>query len=38
MEQKIQPNKQEYSSTYTEETDDLVYKTEEHKNEKEIWK
>ncbi len=38
MEQKIQPNKQEYSSTYTEETYYLVYKTEEHKNKKEIWK
>ena len=34
MEQKIQPNKQEHSPTYTKET----YKTEEHKNKKEIWK
>ncbi len=29
MEQKIQPNKQEHSPTYTKETYYLVYKTEE---------
>lgn len=34
MEQKIQPNKQEHSPTYTKETYYLVYKTEEHKNKK----